>query len=216
MRWVNKETELYGSFAKSAGNVGCQMMNSAFYYYGMNKIYKSFSVDNIKDAIDAVRILDIKGFAITMPYKIEVISLLDSMSDSVREICACNTVLNQNGVLVGHNTDSFAAEKLLSKYNPKKELFILGSGGYSRAVQYAAKSLGLSYSLITKSNWDDLFDIKNSLVYNCTPVDKIINNIDNSNEFVDCLVDTKTGRNLANIQAGEQFKLYTERKWPFS
>ena len=69
MSWINKDTEIYCSFAKKAGNTGCQMMNSAFYYYGLNKIYKSFSVDNIGLAVEAVETLDIKGFAITMPYK---------------------------------------------------------------------------------------------------------------------------------------------------
>ena len=51
-QWINKDTEIYCSFAKEAGNTGCQMMNTAFYYYGLNKVYKSFSVSNIKDAID--------------------------------------------------------------------------------------------------------------------------------------------------------------------
>ena len=41
---INKDTEIYCSFAEKAGNNGCQMMNTAFYYYGLNKIYKSFSV----------------------------------------------------------------------------------------------------------------------------------------------------------------------------
>ena len=60
-RWIDKDTEVYCSFAKTAGNTGCQMMNSAFYYYGLNKIYKSFSVDNIADAVSAVRTLGIKA-----------------------------------------------------------------------------------------------------------------------------------------------------------
>ena len=55
MSWVNKDTEIYCSFAKNAGNTGCQMMNSAFYYYGLNKIYKSFSVNNIENAVNAVQ-----------------------------------------------------------------------------------------------------------------------------------------------------------------
>ena len=55
MSWVNKDTEIYCSFAKNAGNTGCQMMNSAFYYHKLNKIYKSFSVENIEEAIQAVK-----------------------------------------------------------------------------------------------------------------------------------------------------------------
>ena len=74
MNWINKDTEIYCSFAKEAGNTGCQMMNTAFYYYGLNKIYKSFSVDSIEDAVHSVKTLGIKGFAITMPYKIDVLN----------------------------------------------------------------------------------------------------------------------------------------------
>ena len=68
MSWINKDTEIYCSFAKKAGNTGCQMMNSAFYYYRLNKLYKSFSIDNIKDAVRAVKTLNIKGFAIRHGY----------------------------------------------------------------------------------------------------------------------------------------------------
>ena len=51
MNWINKDTEIYCSFAKEAGNTGCRMMNTAFYFYGLNKIYKSFSVDSIEKAV---------------------------------------------------------------------------------------------------------------------------------------------------------------------
>lgn len=216
MNWVNKNTELYGSFAKTAGNVGCQMMNTAFYYYDLNKVYKSFSVDDIESAVSAVRVLDIKGFAITMPYKIEVIPFLDVLSQEVSEIGACNTVLNDKGTLIAYNTDVFAAQEMLSRQDTQKSLFILGDGGYSKAVQYAARSLGFQFVVVMRSNWNIIQEVRNSIVYNCTPVDDIINNMDGSNDFIDCLVDTKTGRNLANIQAGEQFRLYTGKDWIFS
>ena len=41
MSWINKDTEIYCSFAENAGNTGCQMMNTAFHYYGLNKIYRT-------------------------------------------------------------------------------------------------------------------------------------------------------------------------------
>ena len=65
-RWIDKDTEIYCSFAEMAGNTGCQMMNTAFHYYGLNKIYKSFSVNSIRDAVASVLTLNIKGFAITL------------------------------------------------------------------------------------------------------------------------------------------------------
>ena len=60
---INQDTLLYGSFAQKAGSKGCKLFNTCFDYYQLNAIYKSFSVDNIKQAVEAARTLDIKGFA---------------------------------------------------------------------------------------------------------------------------------------------------------
>ena len=164
MSWVNKDTEIYCSFAKNAGNTGCQMMNTAFYYYGLNKIYKSFSVDNIEDAVNAVKTLNIKGFAITMPYKKEVLEFVDEMDDNVKEIGAANTVINNNGILKAYNTDWLAALEYLRyyKYTARgwDKFYILGNGGYASAVKAAAKKLDIEFTNITRDNWDTLSNIK--------------------------------------------------------
>ena len=214
MSWINKDTEIYCSFAKQAGNTGCQMMNSAFYYYGLNKIYKSFSVDNIEDAINSVKTLGIKGFAITMPYKIEVLDYVDELDDSVKKIKSANTVINDNGKLTAYNTDYYAAKTMLSEINflngyPK--IFILGNGGYSKAVQQAVKDLNLDYTLITRDNWDTIDDIRNSVVYNCTPISVDINEY---NTYINSDVKSETGLRLATLQASKQFELYTGLKFP--
>ena len=214
MNWINKDTEIYCSFAKQAGNTGCQMMNTAFYYYGLNKIYKSFSVDNIEDAVNSVKTLGIKGFAITMPYKIEVLDYVDELDDSVKKIQSANTVINDNGKLIAYNTDYYAAKTMLSEINflngyPK--IFILGNGGYSKAVQQAVKDLNLDYTLITRDNWDTIGDIRNSVVYNCTPISV---DIDKYNTYINSNVKSETGLRLATLQASKQFELYTGLKFP--
>jgi len=211
MNWINKDTEVYCSFAKTAGNTGCQMMNTAFHYYGLNKIYKSFSVDSLINSIISVRTLGIKGFAITMPYKIEVLKYVDEMTDEVKDIGAANTVINNNGVLKAYNTDYLAAKEILTDC-VGKDLYILGNGGYSKAVQTAAKSLNINYTVVERNTWDTIETIKNSFIYNCTPVENIM--YDSSNKFIDCIVTTTTGKKLANIQASHQFKLYTSKEWP--
>ena len=218
MSWINKDTEIYCSFAKNAGNTGCQMMNSAFYYHGLNKIYKSFSVDNIENAINAVKTLDIRGFAITMPYKKQVLEYVDSMEGYVKEIGAANTVISTNNKLHAYNTDYLAALEYLSYYNNKSykdwnEFFILGNGGYAAAVKAAANKLNMSFINITRNNWDKLNNIKSSLIYNCTPVENI--SLDPSNIFIDCIVTTDTGHKLATIQASHQYKIYTGLKFPY-
>jgi shikimate dehydrogenase len=212
--WVNKDTEIYCSFAENAGNTGCQMMNTAFYYYGLNKIYKSFSVKSIEDAVNSVKTLDIKGFAITMPYKIDVLNYVDDMSDDVKEIGAANTVLNFNdGFLHAYNTDAYAARTFLEDYDNQKKLYILGDGGYSKAVRWGALQNGFDVQTITRSEWDDIYNITGSVVYNCTPVD-VESMVNSSNDFINCLVHTKTGRELARLQASKQYELYTGMDFP--
>jgi len=188
------------------------MFNAAFKYYGLNAIYKSFSVDDIGKAFEAARTLKFSGFAITMPFKKEAIQYLDSGSDEVIPIGAINTVVNINGYLKGFNTDYLAAKTILSTHDLNKHLYILGSGGYSAAVEYAAKTLNLNYDIIFRSNWNDIKDIKDSIIYNCTPVDDI--KVDKSNKFIDCLISTDSGKKLSQIQAAHQFKLYTGLNFP--
>ena len=213
LSWIDKDTEIYCSFAEKAGNTGCQMMNTAFFYYGLNKIYKSFSVNNIEEAVNSVRTLNIKGFAITMPYKVDVLKYVDEMDDSVKEIGASNTVLNKNGKLSAYNTDSYAAMIYLELFDNKKPLYIIGNGGYAKAVKWGAKQNNFNVENITRDNWDELFDIKNSVVYNCTPMD-ITDWIDKSNDYINCLVTTQTGFDLASMQASKQFELYTGLEFP--
>ena len=213
MNWINKDTEIYCSFAEKAGNTGCQMMNTAFHYYGLNKIYKSFSVKNIEEAVRAVRTLDIKGFAITMPFKTKVVPWCSDWTDDVTSIGAANTVINENGRLIAHNTDYLAAKTILFDFGwSTGDLYVLGEGGYAAAVHVAARDLGFTPNIINRKNWDTIKEIKDSIIYNCTPVENI--EVDKSNEFVDCIVTTETGKRLATIQASHQFKLYTGLEFP--
>ena len=189
------------------------MINTAFYYHGLNKIYKSFSVRNIEDAVNAVLTLGIKGFAITMPYKVQVLKYVHDMEDSVKKIGAANTVINTNGRLKAYNTDAYAATKFLDEYDNRKKLYIIGSGGYSKAVQYSAKQCRFDFRVITRDDWDKLKGIRKSVVYNCTPVE-IEEKIHQSNDYINCLTSSHTGVKLATLQASKQFELYTEMEFP--
>ena len=217
MNWINKDTEIYCSFAKEAGNTGCQMMNTAFYYYGLNKIYKSFSVDSIEDAVHSVKTLGIKGFAITMPYKIDVLNYVDKLDISASEIGAANTVIVEDDSMCAYNTAYYAARTLVSEINllnhyPK--LYILGIGGYSQAVQYSAKTLSINYNVITRDNWEEISKIEHSVIYNCTPV-SMTDKIHKSNRYINSNTNSQTGKRLATLQASKQFELYTNLTFPF-
>ena len=204
---INIETRLYGSFSLKSGNNGNIFFNTYFEKYNVNAIYKAFSIDNIELAVKSARLLNFGGFAISMPFKKEVLQYIDEISDEVKIINACNTVVNNgNGKLIEYNTDYLAIKTVLSEYIIN-ELIILGNGGLARTAYYASDELDINYRVIKRSNWNDISSLKNKVILNCTPVTNI--KFDLSNIFIDTLPTTDMGKKIHRIQAKEQFYLYT-------
>ena len=83
------------------------MHNMAFKKLGLNYAYLAFEVgnDSLEDAIKGLRALNVKGFNVSMPNKTKILPFLDDLADSAKFSGAVNTVVNDNGVLVGHSTD---------------------------------------------------------------------------------------------------------------
>lgn len=209
---------LFGSFSKSPGNRGCSIFNSAFKYHGINAIYKSYQVNDIADAVAAARTLGFKGFAISMPFKRDVILHIDGVSSSAARCGSANTVVNDDGILIAYNTDYLAAKDFLQQQYifcslQKDPLIILGAGGLASAVTCAADDLEIPYTQVNRSTWSNISDIRHSVVFNCTPVKDIPTH--DSNVFIDCLTDTETGKKLGIMQASHQYFLYTGRRLPF-
>lgn len=86
-----------------------------------------------------------RGVNVTIPYKEAVIPFLDELSTEAQAIGAVNTILNENGKLIGFNTDApgFLAglDEAAISYTNRKAL-ILGAGGAARAIAYALKHEG--------------------------------------------------------------------------
>ena len=74
---VNKDTKIFCSFSNNPGNNGCVFFNNKFQENNINAIYKSFYSDNIEKSIEAVKTLNISGFAISMPFKVETLNYID-------------------------------------------------------------------------------------------------------------------------------------------
>jgi shikimate dehydrogenase len=202
---ITSDTLVFGSFSKKAGNVGCIFFNTEFEKLKINAIYKSFSIDDIYSAVQAAKTLGFSGFAVSMPFKSEIVKYLDHADDVVKRTGACNTVVIRNGHLHGYNTDYIAISRYLSGKN--KKIYILGNGGYSKTLQEYCRTECLEHRVVTRSEWNTIGAIRDGLVFNCTPVEGI--EVDHSVEFVDCINTTPTGKTLAFYQASAQFTLYT-------
>ena len=217
---INKETKIYCSFSSNPGNNGCIFFNSEFKELNMNAIYKSFYSDDIKKSIEAVKSLDIKGFALSMPFKIEALDYVDEVEESARKIGSINTVVNKDGYLKGYNTDWGGVNKYFETRR-FDSIYIIGNGGFSKAVQYTCDVMNIKFSIITRKNWRLIEELDDKILFNATPVHVKSNRkmynwaSDGSgcsisgNLVVDGRPHTDTGREIALYQAKEQFKIYT-------
>jgi len=200
---INKETKIYCSFSSNPGNNGCVFFNSEFKELNMNAIYKSFYSDDIKKSIEAVKSLGIKGFALSMPFKIEALDYVDEVEDSARKIGSINTVVNKDGYLKGYNTDWVGVKKYFKKNNFDL-IYIIGNGGFSKVIQYTCNVMGIRFEVITRENWNIIEELEDKIIFNATPVD-----VKTDNFLIDGRPYTDTGREIALYQAKEQFKIYT-------
>lgn len=100
-----------------------------------------------------IRSRDFDGLNVTIPYKQKVMPLLDEIDETAAEIGAVNTIVNRNGILKGYNTDWLGFVQMLKNRGIEvkgKKTAVLGSGGASKAVQAALKSLGADVHVISR------------------------------------------------------------------
>ena len=111
--------------------------NAAFAACGLNWAYVAYRVSELKQAIEGIRALGIRGVSVTIPHKVAVMPLLDTVDEAARTIGSINTIVNTNGHLAGYNSDGEGALQSLRDAcaDPTgKRVVILGSGGAARAI----------------------------------------------------------------------------------
>ncbi len=118
-------------------SVSPQIHNAAYRAMGLNFVYLACKVETVREAVAGIRALGIRGASVTIPHKESVIPFLDQLSELAERIGAVNTVVNENGRLIGYNTDGEAAYQSLVSAGIKLEdrkITILGAGGAARAI----------------------------------------------------------------------------------
>jgi len=135
---IDSLTSLYCIFGNPAGHSKSPLIHNAlFQKHDMNAVYLAFEIDNISRGIDAMRTLNIKGASVTIPFKETIMEHLDLIDDDALKIGAVNTVIHQDGKLIGINTDYKAAISPLKSFDIKnKKVCVIGAGGAAHAVAY--------------------------------------------------------------------------------
>ena len=151
--------------------------------------FELFDIENIDDIKKIIANKSVKGFAITIPYKQQIIPYLDSFNDLVKQTNACNCVKIIDGKLIGFNTDVIGFEQSLTR-NLKAfhtKALVLGNGGAAAAIKYVLHKLCIEFKTVSreKNKADFVYEELNEsisqsykLIINTTPLGTFPNTAD--------------------------------------
>lgn len=140
-RRITGKTGLMGLIGSPVGHSGSPAMyNYSFEKLGLDYAYLAFDikVDEVEKAVEAIKTLRMRGCNVTMPCKTEAARYMDELSPAARIIGAVNTIVNEDGKLIGHITDGQGFVDSLKDHGvliAGKKITVCGGGGAATAIQ---------------------------------------------------------------------------------
>ena len=138
---ISGHTRLLALIGSPVGHSGSPAMyNYCFEKLGLDYAYIAFDVkeDGVKQALEAMRLFNMRGMNVTMPDKVEAARYMDELSPAAQIIGAVNTIVNEDGKLIGYMTDGEGFVNNLKDHGVSiigKKLVIAGGGGAATAIQ---------------------------------------------------------------------------------
>ena len=138
---ISGHTRLLALLGSPVGHSGSPAMyNYSFEKLGLDYVYVAFDVkeDQVPDALKAMRTFNMRGCNVTMPDKIAACKGMDELSPAARIVGAVNTIVNENGKLVGYMTDGEGFNNNLREHGVEvkdQKVTIVGGGGAATAIQ---------------------------------------------------------------------------------
>ncbi len=116
-------------------------------------VYDNYPIPHISELPQVLQTPGLAGLNVTIPYKEQVIPYLDTLSDVVGDVGACNCIHISGDRLIGYNTDVVGFEQsfspLLQSHHTRA--LILGTGGAAKAVAYVLKKLQIEYRIVSRT-----------------------------------------------------------------
>ena len=204
---ITGHTGLLALIGSPIGHSGSPAMyNYSFAKLGLDYVYVALDIkeNQVKDAIAAMKLFNMKGGNVTMPDKIEAAKYMDELSPAAKIIGAINTIVNDNGKLTGHITDGEGFVNNLKDHGVDvkgKKITVAGGGGAATAIQVQCALDGVRE--ITVFNKKDAFfertlemaeKIRNAVpgvvvnVYDIDDIAKMTEEIQSSDIFVNATI----------------------------
>ncbi len=150
MKEITGHTRLTGLLGSPVSHsISPMMHNESFKQLDLDYVYLAFDVkeQEMESAVYGLRTLNVRGFNVTMPGKNVTATLCDKLSPAAEIIGAVNTVVNDDGILTGHNTDGIGYMRAIQEAGHNiigKKMTLLGAGGAATAVLVQAALDGVS------------------------------------------------------------------------
>lgn len=143
---------LCGSLSLHPVSLGAAMHLAGYRALDLAFTYVPFAVTDLEGAIRGMRALGIRGLGISMPFKQAVMPFLDELDPIAGTIGAVNTVVNEGGRLIGHNTDWIGALRAVEEERPVAgaRVLLIGAGGAARAIAFGVKERGGALSIANR------------------------------------------------------------------
>lgn len=138
--------ELYLLGFPARHSIGPAMYGAVFRRLGIRAVYRVLEVppEALGGALEVLRRRRCRGFNITIPHKTRIAAYLDLLEPPASTIGAVNTVVVEDGRLVGHNTDVHGFREALLRFTGPRRwglALLVGAGGAARAAAYALRDL---------------------------------------------------------------------------
>lgn len=180
---MQKQIDKFGLIGKDISySFSKKFFTRKFINEGLNNCsYENYDISSISELLEVINDTKIKGLNVTIPYKESVIELLNHIDPIAKKIGAVNTIkIDKQNKLLGYNTDYIGFKQSLeSNISNQKRALILGTGGASKAIVYALKTLNIKTLLVSRKNREECItyeDVSNqiindhTIIINCTPL----------------------------------------------
>ena len=146
------------------------MHNFAFEKIGLQYTYIAFDIaaEEVGNAVNSIRALNMAGCNVTIPYKQAVLPYLDEIDETAQEMGAVNTIVNHGGCLKGYNTDGagyvMSLERETRMSAQGKEIAVIGAGGAARGIIYELLKKSPAHVTVINRNLDNARKLADSLM----------------------------------------------------
>jgi len=217
---------LFLIFGKPVSHSKSPLMHNYFFKkQNINACYTRFCLDNGDKIIEKFKELKIKGANVTVPYKENAYKLADEVRGIAKEIKAVNTLVEENGKIIGYNTDAEGFLEVIKEFE-YKNILIIGAGGTAKALSFVLKEADilnrskkrlLDFQDKKTFTWEEIKNFDYDLIINTTSAGLNDDNLPAPKEILEKFfynakyaVDVIYGKETPFLKMAKEYNLITK------